>query len=128
MRAISIVRRVVLALALPIILFAESAAFGQTRYAIDQPAQPLADAIRSIGKKSGMNILFDPAVTSGKVAQPVKGEYTAEEAIARALSGTDLVAEKVQEGTISIRPRSRPSEMRLGLHDRNRRRRSRRSK
>jgi iron complex outermembrane recepter protein len=86
-------------------------ALAQVKVAFDLPEQPLAESIRAIGQKAGMNILFDPALTNGKRAQPVKGQLTAEEALAKALANTDLAVQKVRDGTISIVARSKQADL-----------------
>src|SRR5262249_55262441 len=63
-----------------------------------------------IGKRTGTNVLFDPALTNGKTAPALKGEMTAPQALEKALAGSELVIDKVQEGTISIRARGGRSE------------------
>jgi iron complex outermembrane recepter protein len=81
-------------------------AHSQVRYEFDQPSQPLGAAIRAIGDKAGVNVLFDPTLTAGKTAQPLRGTFTAEEALNRLGSDAGLIAVRVQDGTISMRKKS----------------------
>jgi iron complex outermembrane recepter protein len=89
---------------------AAAPAIAQVRATFDLPEQPLADSIRAIGQKTGTNILFDPALTAGKTARPVKGQLTVEEALAQALGGaSELTVQRVRDGTLSVVARGRAS-------------------
>ena len=69
-------------------------ALAQGRTAFDLPEQPLADTIRAIGQRTGTNVLFDPALTAGKRAPAIKGQFTPEEALAKAVADTASVSER----------------------------------
>lgn len=77
-------------------------AHAQARFAIDQPGQSLADAIRGIGMQTATNILFDPALVAGKTAVPLHGQLTAEEALSKLLTGTGLVVRKSGDNALVI--------------------------
>src|SRR5689334_22936178 len=108
MRIEQYVHRFFMACLLLLGLAAYVPAFAQVRASFDLPEQPLADSIRAIGQKTGTNILFDPAVTTGKTAPAIKGQLTAEEALAKVLAASELLVQRVRDGTLSVVPRPRP--------------------
>ena len=110
MRTALLVHRWFLA-CLVVLGFAALPVLAQVKVSLDLPEQPLADTIRAIAQKTGTNVLFDPALTNGKRAIPVKGQFTAEEALLRVLANTDLSIQKIQDGTISIIVRGKQSEV-----------------
>lgn len=73
------------------------------RYTIEQPALPMAQALQAIARRTGSSVLFDPAVVQGLTASPVSGEYSAAEAIARALRGSPLAVEVMRDGSMVVR-------------------------
>jgi len=73
------------------------------RYRIDQPTQPLAESLRAIARQTGVSVIFDPAKVNGRSARAVSGQLTAQEAVARALEGSDLVLTVMPDGPIVIR-------------------------
>lgn len=78
------------------------------RFPINQPAQPLADSLAAISRQTGRSLLFDPAVVEGRMARPISGQLSAEEAVARLLQGTGLVAVE-RSGALVVRPGPAPS-------------------
>jgi iron complex outermembrane recepter protein len=87
----------------------------QARYAIDQPAQPLSEALHTIARKTGNSVLFDPVAVSGLTAAPVSGQFSAAEAIAQALQGSGLVMDVMRDRSIVVRPAVRPAATRSPL-------------
>ncbi|RZI59605.1 MAG: TonB-dependent receptor [Rubrivivax sp.] len=73
------------------------------RYRIDQPVQPLADALRAIAAKTGVSVLFDPVAVGDRQSRPVNGQLTAAEAITRAVQGSGLQAIVMPDGSIVVR-------------------------
>ncbi|MFN3630912.1 MAG: secretin and TonB N-terminal domain-containing protein, partial [Casimicrobiaceae bacterium] len=73
------------------------------RHRIDQPSQPLADSLRAIARQTGVSVIFDPDKVGGRSARAVSGQLTAEEAVSRALEGSDLVLTVMPDGPIVIR-------------------------
>lgn len=73
-------------------------------HAIEQPAQPVAETLRSIAQQTGASVLFDPGVVSGRTSRPVSGRMSAAEAISRALGGSGLSAEVMKDGAIVVKP------------------------
>ncbi|MBC7671514.1 MAG: TonB-dependent receptor, partial [Polaromonas sp.] len=79
------------------------------QYAIQQPAQSLADALRAISHETSTSVLFDPAVVRGRMAHAVSGNLTAFEALTAALEGTGLSAERMGDASFLVRPAAMPS-------------------
>jgi hypothetical protein len=85
----------------PIAAWAEPAG---VRYQVNQPSQPLSDALKSIAKQTHSSVLFDPGVVGQRLSQPVAGEFSGAEAISRALEGTGLTSEVMKDGSIVVKP------------------------
>lgn len=73
------------------------------RYSINQPAQPLADSLSAISRQTGRSLLYDPVLLEGRVARPISGQMSADEAVAKLLQGTGLVAVE-RAGALVVRP------------------------
>jgi outer membrane receptor protein involved in Fe transport len=73
----------------------------------DLPSQALADALHQVARRSGAQIMFSPDQVAGLSASGLIGDFDAQEAVARLIAGTGLVAEQ-SDGTIVIRGRSAP--------------------
>ncbi|HEY1615398.1 MAG TPA: TonB-dependent receptor [Rhizomicrobium sp.] len=56
------------------------------------PAQPLAQTLKEISRKTGENILFTPDSVSNLYAPALNGTMSAQDAVSRALAGTGLQA------------------------------------
>jgi len=56
------------------------------------PAQPLADALARFAQQSGVQLVFSPALGTGKTSQPVHGMHDAEAALRQLLRGSGLEA------------------------------------
>lgn len=69
-----------------------SAAWAQApaRAQFDIPAQDLGAALRSLGVQAGREVLFDPAIVSGRRAPAVQGEMEVTAAVNRLLAGQGL--------------------------------------
>jgi len=89
---------------------ATPAAFAQTRYQFDVPAQPLGDTLRAVGRVTGTNVLFEPQVVAGKTAKAIAGQFTLEEALSQATSDTTLEIKRSGENTILVREKESKSE------------------
>ncbi len=71
----------------------------------DVAAQPLDSALRQVAESQHLQILYDPTQVKGVVTQGVKGRYTAREAVAKLLEGTQLVPVHNGNDAIAIRPK-----------------------
>ena len=68
----------------------------------DLPAQDLDERLRALARISGREILFASDVVEGRSAPPLRGRFTADEAIRATLADTTLVAEH-RAGAVLIR-------------------------
>ncbi|KUM44290.1 TonB-dependent siderophore receptor [Pseudomonas sp. EpS/L25] len=59
---------------------------------LSQPAQPLADALQSFARASGLKVNYDPAALVGKRAPALSGWLEPELALQRLLAGSGLAA------------------------------------
>jgi iron complex outermembrane receptor protein len=71
---------------------------------LDIPAQPLASAMDSLAKQSGLQMLFDRKALAGKRSAALRGDYTGVEAARKLLAGSGLVVEQTGDEAVSIRP------------------------
>lgn len=74
-------------------------------YAFDWPRQPLHNALQQYSQLTGDSVLYDSGQTSGKTAPELSGRYTAREALARLLAGTDLQARYTAPQALMLMPR-----------------------
>lgn len=93
------------AVAAGVMIVSPAAAQGVERREYHLPPQDLAETLRIIGQTSGQEILFPAEVVRGKRAPRVEGEYTAEEAVRRALAATDLEV-IIDAGAMLVRGRA----------------------
>ena len=73
-------------------------------HAIEQPAQPVAETLRSIARQTGASVLFDPGAVNGRMSRAVSGRMSAAEAISRALGGSGLAVDVMKDGAIVVKP------------------------
>lgn len=83
---------------------------GAAQFVIHQPAQKMADALRSIARQTGASLLFDPTVVGQRMSPPISGRMSTARALALAVEGSGLVVEAVQGGSWVVRAR-RASDM-----------------
>jgi filamentous hemagglutinin family protein len=67
------------------------------------PAQQLDDAVRAIGRTSGTNILYDPAILEKRMAPPLSGKMSPEKALEHLLTGQNLEPVRVGPHTIMLK-------------------------
>lgn len=75
-----------------------------TRKTVDVPAGNLEDALNAFARQSGITLSFDPALVQGRRAAALKGTYSAQEGLTRLLTGSQLVAQAVGDGSYALRP------------------------
>src|SRR5215467_10914746 len=85
---------------LVLLSLASRLAAAQIRF--DLPAQPLAQALMSVGNLAHVNVFFDPTIVKGLEAPALKADLTADDALARILAGTHLHAVRVDDHTIRV--------------------------
>ncbi|MEN0106447.1 MAG: TonB-dependent receptor plug domain-containing protein, partial [Pseudomonas sp.] len=73
------------------------------------PAAPLASTLNQIASQAGVVLSIDPALTAGKTAQPVQGQFDAQTALQQALRGTGLTLVGGSGGTYSVQALSSES-------------------
>lgn len=78
-------------------------------YALDIPAEPLADALNDLAQQSGLEILFSSIVVERLRSPALKGALSAEEALRRLLANTHLRFRFVNPHTITIAEETRPT-------------------
>ncbi|MBM7062271.1 TonB-dependent siderophore receptor [Pseudomonas sp. UL073] len=66
------------------------------------PAAPLSSTLNRIASDAGIALSIDPALTAGKTAQPVQGDYAPEAALNAALQGSGLQLLRSGAGTYSL--------------------------
>jgi catecholate siderophore receptor len=93
-------------LILPLLGWAQGS---ETRLDLRIPAQDLKSSLRVVARRFDCNIIFSEADVSGHMGPPLSGMYTAESAYEALLTGTPLVADLSERGTIVIRPRGNSS-------------------
>jgi iron complex outermembrane recepter protein len=76
----------------------------QATYQFDLPEQPLADALRSIARQTGANVLFESKDLKGIKAPALRAQLTTAEAIERMLVGTKLEALRTTPTTVVVQP------------------------
>ena len=69
---------------------------------LDLPAQPLAQALTTLGSLANLNIYFDAPIVDGIEAPALKAELSPDDALSRLLAGTRLRAVRVDENTFRV--------------------------
>src|ERR1700736_6098845 len=59
-------------------------------YDLDIPSEDLTTALQSFAIASHHKLLYKAELTAGKISRPLKGHFTAQEAMEALLSGTGL--------------------------------------
>ena len=77
----------ILAVGCPVTAVAQSAA----RQSYHMPAQPLAQSLQGVARRSGVDVLAPDALVAGRDAPPLTGSYTVSEAVDRLLDEHILV-------------------------------------
>ena len=85
-------------------LLALQVAYAQSTFQFDLPAQPLADSLRSVGRVTHINVLFDPPLVDGLQAPELKSILTVDQAFTRLLAGTSLKHKFLDERTVTLVP------------------------
>ena len=56
---------------------------------VSTPGGPLGAALLALGRQTGVQIVFSSRQVEGRLAPPLEGRYSVEEALARLLAGSD---------------------------------------
>lgn len=84
------------------------AVYAQATYEFDLPAQPLANTLRAVGARGGVDIAFAPETVQGRNAPAIKGRYSVRDALQRVLAGSGLVVQTTPGGSFVIQPPNAP--------------------
>ncbi len=76
----------------------------ETRSSFSIPAGDLASAIDAFSRQSGLQILYKPELLSGRRVDAINGSLANQEVLTRLLKGTDVQWERVNGGTIVLKP------------------------
>lgn len=96
---------VVMLLSLPAIGAAETSAPARE---FQLSAQPLDSALTAFSQASGLQMLYDSDLVSGRRSKAVEGRFTPADALHRLLEDTGLRAHFTQKGSIVIMPARTP--------------------
>jgi len=83
-------------------------------YELNIPAQDLHAALQALALAAHRKLFYPSDVVAGKTSPPLKGSYTAEEAIRALLAGTDLTFEFTSSSVVLIRPKAAASSGEMG--------------
>lgn len=72
----------------------------------DIPAGPLASTLTRIGQHSGYSIAAEPSLLEGRTAPALRGSFTHQQALRRALEGSGLWFDEVPGRALRIRPQT----------------------
>lgn len=75
---------------------------GERSSRFDIPAQPLAEALRTFGTASGLDILVDGRLIEGRVSVAIHGDFAPVEALRRIVAGSDLAVRPVGAGSFTL--------------------------
>lgn len=81
----------------------QTAPIAQTQADYDIVAQDLAGALEAFSRASGLSVVTDPALISGKRSRETNGRFSAEAALRQLLAGTGLQARVTPNGVILSR-------------------------
>jgi iron complex outermembrane recepter protein len=82
---------------------APALAMADPKYRLDIPAQDLGSALKALGAAANLQVLFAQDLVAGRRSPEVKGEYTANAAVAILLKGSGLQADRTRSGVVLIR-------------------------
>lgn len=68
----------------------------------DLPPAALEQTLRQIARQSGRGVVADPALVRGKASPAIRGDFSTEAAVERALSGTGLQLRVTANGTLTL--------------------------
>lgn len=80
-------------------------------YTFSMPGGPLDDALRQFSDQSGISVIYDHRIVSGRVAPPVSGALTTRDALDALLDGSSLEYREIDNSTLAIIERPRVIEL-----------------
>lgn len=102
LRAFGLVLGALVAIASAVRTGAEPVKGPEQSQAFDIAAQPLATAIHEYSVTTGIEVLYESAVTAHRQSPGVAGTYTPQQALAVLLEGSGLTAHAIAGGTITL--------------------------
>ena len=85
-----------------------TATVAATLVAINIPAQPLGAALNELARQANLQMTFPAPLVAGKQAPAVSGQMTGQQALARVLAGSGLVA-TTQGRSVVVKPQVPPA-------------------
>lgn len=82
----------------------------ETPVTLNLPPQSLSAALSELARQADLQILFAPELVADLDSQPLRGRYSAAEALTQLLSGSDLEFVVQPPDTIVVRARSAPQQ------------------
>jgi secretin/TonB-like protein len=76
----------------------------QAEVEFDVPAQSLDGALEAYMQVTGLQVLYQSALTAGRFSTALKGRFTAPQALTRLLAGTRLSPRFTMEGAFTVLP------------------------
>jgi outer membrane receptor protein involved in Fe transport len=77
-------------------------------FALDMPAQSLSVTLNRVARAGSVELAFDRAVTDRLRAPRLKGQFTADQALAAALAASGLSVQRTRDGAYVVKPASTP--------------------
>ena len=90
------------ATALPAVAQSDASTVRAANVRFDIPAQPLADALRSYMRQSGVQVAYPASLADGITSRAVSGELDAHVALNRLLQGSGLLVRRVGTAAVSL--------------------------
>lgn len=84
------------------LMMAPTAIAQDRQYVFNIDSQPLSSALLSFGRQADLSILAPTALVDGKIAQEIKGQFSAAAALDRMLAGSGLTYVFVQTDAVRI--------------------------
>ncbi len=84
------------------LLMGNAYAAGDPTYSFNLPAQPLSATLDSVARSSHTKLIYADATVKGLRAAPVKGKYTAQQALDIALGNSGLNYKVVDKTLITV--------------------------
>ncbi len=73
--------------------------------------QPLANALRSLGLQSGLQLFYPSELVAGKTTKGIKGRYAPEQALGQLLQGTGITYKLKDAKTVTLQKEAAPAKL-----------------
>ena len=98
-----------LAISLSAVLLVSAALAQDRTFHFDLPEQSLSQTLRDFGRLASQEIIFTEDLVTGTKSKALRGDFTAADALARLLKGTNLTSERSASGALMIRRQDKPA-------------------